>query len=75
MGMVKMLTEQLAQEKARNEQPAAVPPQLAPQTPLPSIPFNALPVATRASETETVQGAYDVDLPIHGSDVSVFSPR
>ena len=69
-----MLTEQLAQEQARNEQPAAVPPQLTPQTPLPSIPFNALPVATRASETETVHVAYDVDLPIHGSNVSVFSP-
>ena len=57
MGMVQTLTEQLAQEKARNEQPVAMPREVAPQTLLPSIPFNALPVATRASETQTVQVA------------------
>ena len=57
MGMVQTLTEQLAQEKARNEQPVAMPREVAPQTLLPSIPCNALPVATRASETQTVQVA------------------
>ena len=49
MGMVQMPTEQLAQEKARNEQPVAMPREVAQQTLLPSIPFNALPVATKAS--------------------------
>ena len=59
MGMVQTLTGQLAQEKARNEQPVAMPREVAPQTLLPSIPFNALPdpVATTASETQTVQVA------------------
>ena len=57
MGVVQTLTEQLAQEKARNEQPVAMPREVAPQTLLPSIPFNALPVSTRASDTQTVQVA------------------
>ena len=57
MGVVQTLTEQLAQEKARNVQPVAMPREVAPQTPLPSVPFNSFPVATRATETETVQVA------------------